>query len=120
MPDTRVAEAPVPAVRSTPQANRVCRLAWAAVLILVAVAALGLVMFTRWVPVHRQNAERVSHRAAAAGAVGAQATDGRPAALPADSLPAEHSFPLVVVVLHGVCAAATVSLVLLVALGVIG
>jgi hypothetical protein len=112
------------------------RLAWAALLILVAVAALGLIMFTRWVPVHRQDSERAgrpSHRAGAATVarpVGARVRDGWvpdgqvPDGQAQDSLaasrPAERSFPLVVVVLHGVCAAITVGLVLLVTLGVVG
>jgi manganese efflux pump family protein len=32
------------------------RLAWTALIILLAVAALGLIMFTRWIPVHRLDA----------------------------------------------------------------
>jgi hypothetical protein len=139
------------------------RLAWAALIILVAVAALGLIMFTRWIPVHRLDAERAAvprgrtargwaadSRAARGRAAGELAPGGRaqhgpvqrglapgglapgglapgglapgglaPGGLAAP-LPAERSFPALVVVLHGACALVTIGLVLLVAFGLGG
>jgi hypothetical protein len=80
-------------------------LAWAAVGILVGIALLGLAMFTRWIPVYRM--------------AGGEA--GRPQeAVPVKELPAEGSFPLLIVLAHGTFAASTVVLVLLTALGVGG
>ncbi len=81
-------------------------LAWAAVAILATVALLGTSMFARWVPVYRA-AEVVP---VAAGQV--------PGVSPEP--PAEHYFPLTVVVGHGVFATLTIVLVLLTALGVGG
>lgn len=80
------------------------RLAWAAFFILLPVALLGLVMLTRWIPVHR---------AANAGLDGA--APAKPA--PADVIagPPERNFPLPVVVVHGVFAVITVILVALAA-----
>ena len=70
---------------------------WTAVGILAVIAALGLTMFTRWIPVHRAFA------AAGSG----------PGYLPADfGFPAEREFPVSVVAGHGVLAVATVTLVL--------
>lgn len=106
-------------------------LAWAALIMLIAVAALGLMMFTRWIPVHRLDAERagrVSHRAGSARparALGGQIPGGQapggqiPGGL-AVPRPTERTFPATVVVLHGACAAITIGLVLLVAFGVGG
>jgi cytochrome b subunit of formate dehydrogenase len=75
---------------------------WAAVGILVAIATLGLTMFTRWIPVH-------------AAFVAAESTRG----ISADfDFPAERAFPLTVVIGHGLLAVTTVSLVLLATLGV--
>jgi hypothetical protein len=71
---------------------------WAAVGIPAVIAALGLTMFTRWIPVHRAFA------AAGSG----------PGSLPADfGFPAEREFPVSVVAGHGVLAVATVTRVLL-------
>ncbi|MFC4907021.1 hypothetical protein [Actinomadura gamaensis] len=70
-------------------------LAWIAFALLVPVALLGLVMFLRWLPVHR---------AAPSGGT----TAG----------PAERSIPMAAVIGHGVFAVVTVVLVLLAALGV--
>lgn len=67
-------------------------LAWVAFVLLVPVALLGFTMLARWVPTYRARA--------AAGAA-----------------PAEASFPVAVVVGHGLFAVATVLLVLLTALG---
>lgn len=80
-------------------------LAWAAVGILVAIALLGLAMFARWIPVYRMAGGEPS---------------GVPEARRLRELPAEGSFPLVVVLAHGTFAVSTVLLVLLTALGVGG
>ena len=75
---------------------------WAALAILAAIAALGLTMFTRWIPVH------VAY-------VAAEAKTGGPSEF---DFPAERAFPLPVVVGHGLLALTTVTLVLLAMLGV--
>jgi hypothetical protein len=80
-------------------------LAWAAVGILVAIALLGLAMFARWIPVYRMAGDE---------------TFSVPGARPLRELPAEGSFPLIVVLAHGTFAVSTVLLVLLTALGVGG
>jgi hypothetical protein len=69
-------------------------LAWTAVVLLVLVAALGLTMFARWLPVRRS------------------AT-----VVPVD-VPAEKHLPLAAVAGHGVVAVVTVVLVVLAAAGV--
>jgi hypothetical protein len=73
-------------------------LAWIAFGILVAVALLGLTMFTIWY-------QRRQLQAA-----------GGPA--PASGVPAEQSFPVAIVTLHGLGAVTTVVLVFLAAIGV--
>jgi hypothetical protein len=92
------------------------RLAWAAVIILGGVAVLGLTMAVRWLAVYRATPAparlRVAH-GAAGGAAGGEAT-----AAGGPSVPPERNFPVTVVIVHGVCAVATVALVLLTALGV--
>jgi hypothetical protein len=70
---------------------------WAALGILGGVAALGLTMFTRWIPVHRAY-------------VAAEAKAGRPAEF---DFPAERAFPVSVVASHGLLAGTTFTLVLL-------
>jgi hypothetical protein len=75
---------------------------WAAMGILGGIAVLGLTMFTRWIPVH-------------AAYVAAESTQGMSAEF---DFPAERAFPLTVVILHGVLAVTTVTLVLLAMLGV--
>ena len=75
---------------------------WAAIGILGAIAVLGLTMFTRWIPVH-------------AAYVAAESAQGMSAEF---DFPAERAFPLTVVILHGVLAVTTVTLVLLAMLGV--
>jgi hypothetical protein len=106
------------------------RLAWAALIVLIAVATLGLIMFTRWVPVHRQDAERAGTHSGrnrgrrgpdpAGARPGGQRPDGlAPGSLAAPEL-GERSFPATVVVLHGVFAVITIGLVLLVAFGLGG
>jgi hypothetical protein len=88
-------------------------LAWTAVGILVGIALLGLAMFARWIPVYRMadDRDRVPVGAAAGGT-----PEGRS---PRD-LPAEGSFPLLIVLAHGAFAVSTVVLVVLTALGVGG
>jgi|SRR5215472_850718 len=96
-------------------------LAWVAVGILVPIALLGLSMFARWIPVYRMADEDVS---VPVGAVSGGAPGATPAPVPGiGSLrerPAEGSFPLLIVLAHGVSAVSTVVLVVLTALGVSG
>jgi hypothetical protein len=75
---------------------------WASVGVLVGIATLGLTMFTRWIPVH-------------AAYVAAESTQGRSAEF---DFPAERAFPLSVVIIHGVLAVTTVTVVVLAMLGV--
>jgi len=70
---------------------------WAAVGILGGIAALGLAMFTRWIPVHRAY-------------VAAEYSPGRSAEF---DFPAERAFPVPVVAGHGLLAGITFTLVLL-------
>ena len=75
---------------------------WAAVGLLAVIAALGLAMFTRWIPVH-------------AAFVAAETSRG----ISADfDFPAERASPLTVVIGHGVLAVTTLTLVVLAMLGV--
>jgi hypothetical protein len=74
------------------------RLAWAAVVVLGAVAVLGLVMAARWVRVYRAY------------------DDPGPSLTRSTTAPPERHFPLPVVVAHGVLAVTTVVLVVLTAL----
>jgi manganese efflux pump family protein len=74
---------------------------WAALGMLVGIAALGLTMFTRWIPVH-------------AAFVKAESVRGMSADF---DFPAERAFPLTVVTIHGVLAVTTLVLVLLALLG---
>jgi hypothetical protein len=100
-------------------------LAWTAVGILVAIAFLGLTMFARWIPVYRMADDEISVPVAAmsGGGRGAmpEATPGGVAGAGSRrELPAESSFPLLIVLAHGAFAVSTVVLVLLTALGVGG
>jgi hypothetical protein len=88
-------------------------LAWTAVGILVAIALLGLSMFARWIPVYRMADDEVSVPVGAAA-------PGAPGMPSPRELPAEGSFPLLIVLAHGAFAASTVVLVVLTALGVGG
>jgi manganese efflux pump family protein len=76
-------------------------LAWAALVILVPVALLGFAMLLRWLAGRRQ----LSRAPASVGAAAAPTV-----------APAEQSFPVAIVVLHGVLAVTTVVLVLIAAL----
>ncbi|MGH3497032.1 MAG: hypothetical protein ACRDP1_06175 [Nocardioidaceae bacterium] len=82
-------------------------LAWAAFVILVPVALLGFTMLARWLPARRASSV-VSGVPAAPGATTGMTGTAQP--------PAESSFPLAVVVGHGLLAVVTVVLVLLTAL----
>jgi hypothetical protein len=96
-------------------------LAWVAVGILVAIALLGLSMFARWIPVYRMADEEIS---VPVGAMSGGAPGTTPGPVPGigslRELPAEGSFPLLIVLAHGAFAVSTVVLVLLTALGVGG
>lgn len=98
-------------------------LAWTAVGILVAIALLGLSMFARWIPVYRMADEAVSVPVGAMSGGPPGAAPG-PGPVPGPGslrdLPAEGSFPLLIVLAHGVFAFSTVVLVVLTALGVGG
>jgi hypothetical protein len=78
------------------------RLAWTAVGILVALAALGATMFLRWIPVYREPGRSAP-----------------PPRFPGDqpAIPAEGNFPVAVVTVHGMLAVSTLVLALLTALG---
>ena len=88
-------------------------LAWADVGVLGVIVTLGTAMFARWIPVYRMadDRDRVPVGATAGGT-----PEGRS---PRD-LPAEGSFPLLIVLAHGAFAVSTVVLVVLTALGVGG
>ena len=92
-------------------------LAWTAVGILVGIALLGLAMFARWIPVYRMadDGVRVPVGVTVEATVGGT-LEGRPPR----ELPAEGSFPLLIVLAHGAFAVSTVVLVVLTALGVGG
>ncbi len=92
-------------------------LAWAAVGILVGIALLGLAMFARWIPVYRMADDEVR---VPVGATAGATAGGTPLGRPLRDLPAEGSFPLLIVLAHGAFAVSTVVLVLLTALGVGG
>lgn len=87
-------------------------LAWAAVGDLGAIVAVGTAMFARWIPVYRSTDVLAAVPAGGAGMAGDAAV--------VKDMPAEGNFPLVVVVAHGLFAAATVAFVVLTALGVGG
>ena len=96
-------------------------LAWAALSILGVVAALGLTMAVRWLRVFREPAPREAAPAgfspvAAAAGVGIVPGPGpaparQAAAAQAAIVPPERNFPVPVVILHGVLAVTTVTLV---------
>lgn len=88
------------------------RLAWAAVIILGAVAVLGLTMAFRWLAVYRATPAAARVRAGRGGGQAAAVVAAGPAA------PPERNFPVSVVLVHGLFAVTTLTLVLLTALGV--
>jgi hypothetical protein len=105
------------------------RLAWLAVAALVLAATLGLVMAVRWIGVYRAGrAAAADHKARQAGHLTLVSSSSPVTVLappdqlglPAEPAPPERNFPLPVVIAHGAFAAATITLVLLTALGVGG
>ena len=96
-------------------------LAWTAVGILVGIALLGLAMFARWIPVYRMADDDVRVPVGATvGATAGATAGGTLAGRSPRELPAEGSFPLLIVLAHGAFAVSTVVLVVLTALGVGG
>lgn len=90
------------------------RLAWYSVMALVLAAILGLTMAIRWISVYR--AKRASDRVAVIGLTAPVVARSYPSRPPAEG-PPERNFPLPVVIIHGVFAVTTLTLVLLTALG---
>jgi hypothetical protein len=90
------------------------RLAWYSVIALVLAAILGLTMAIRWISVYR--AKRASDQLAVIGPTAPVVAGGYPSR-PAPEGPPERNFPLPVVIIHGVFAVTTLTLVLLTALG---
>jgi hypothetical protein len=86
--------------------SRSSTLGWTALGTLIVVAALGVTMFTRWIPVH------IEHMATDSGKHGRRVADF--------DFPAERAFPLPVVLGHGLLASTTFTLVLLAMLGIAG
>jgi hypothetical protein len=90
------------------------RLAWYSVIALVVAAILGLTMAIRWISVYR--AQRTRDQSASI-ALTTPVAAGRHRSPPAVEGPPERNFPLPVVIVHGVFAVTTLTLVLLTALG---
>jgi hypothetical protein len=84
-------------------------LAWWASALLVVVAALGVTMLARWIPVYRAPIPAVQ-------VPGVQAPAAPVPLYAAPAVPAERNFPLVVVLAHGVLGASALLLVLLASL----
>ena len=94
-------------------------LSWVTLLILALVATLGVFMFTRWIPVHRMYSESADLPARQAAGMaqgragpGLYEAGGRPIHQ-LEPMPPERNFPLPVVLLHGVLAVTTVTLVVI-------
>jgi hypothetical protein len=112
------------------------RLAWTSVVALCLAAVLGLIMAIRWLGVYRAGLNaRAGHAAGPAGRIANRGAAGpdrahltlvsRPGGMAvadrhAHEGPPERNFPLPVVIAHGAFAIATLTLVLLTALGVGG
>jgi len=100
------------------------RLAWTAVGAVFLAATLGVIMAIRWISVYRaaraSRRDQVEHAAARRLSL----VDGPGSVATLERAqhfgPPERNFPLPVVIAHGVFAAATITLVLLTALGVGG
>ena len=93
-------------------------LAWAALAILGVVAALGLTMAVRWLRVFREPAPQAAARPAGFSPVAAAGVGIVPGPAPAPRgmmqaaiVPPERNFPVPVVILHGLLAVTTVTLV---------
>jgi hypothetical protein len=93
------------------------RLAWYSAIAVVVAATLGLTMAIRWISVYRE--KRASDRAALIGLTAPAPARGY-SSRPAAEGPPERNFPLPVVIIHGVFAVTTLTLVLLTALGADG
>jgi hypothetical protein len=99
------------------------KLAWIALAALLLAATLGVTMAIRWIGVYRSTRE--ARRSLADLKAGRLTLVGGPGdistlELARDLGPPERNFPLPVVIAHGAFAAATITLVLLTALGVGG
>jgi hypothetical protein len=88
-------------------------LAWYSVIALVLAATLGMTMAIRWISVYRD--KRASDRSAVTGGPPPVAGAGYSSRLVVAG-PPERNFPLPVVIIHGVFAVTTLTLVLLTAL----
>ncbi len=86
------------------------RLARGALIVLAAVALLGLTMLRRWVSVYRDSTDSLRNAPA-------QGPGSAPVLV---KVPAERHFPLAIVIGHGVAALATITMVLLTVLKVGG
>jgi len=98
-------------------------LAWIALAIILTAASLGVTMAIRWISVYRST--RATKRSLAELKAGRLTLIGGPGdistlELARDLGPPERNFPLVVVLAHGVFAAATITLVLLTVLRAFG
>jgi len=93
------------------------KLAWYSLIAIGAAAAFGLIMGIRWASVYREM--QTSDRAARIRQTVPVAPGGYPSR-PIVQLPPERSFPLPVVITHGIFAVMTLTLVLLTTLGVGG
>ena len=93
-------------------------LSWVTLLILALVVTLGVFMFTRWIPVHRMYSESADLPPARrpgwlrAGPAPDRTQAGGPIHQ-LEPIPPERNFPLPVVLLHGVLAVTTVTLVVI-------
>jgi hypothetical protein len=97
-------------------------LSWVTLLILALVATLGVFMFTRWIPVHRMysgpqglsasEAAGMAQDRPSPGGTRFGEAGGRPIH-ELGPMPPERNFPLPVVLLHGVLAVTTVTLVVI-------
>lgn len=94
-------------------------LAWISVLALVLAATLGTFMGFRWIGVYRET-QAIRRAATGQEAVSASGTSQPVATLarPVQIGPPERNFPLPVVIAHGAFAAATLTIVLLIASGI--
>src|SRR5215469_4195877 len=93
------------------------KLAWYSVAALVLAATLGLTMAIRWISVYRE--KRASLRLARMGRTAPVAHSSFASRLVVEG-PPERNFPLPVVIIHGVFAVTTLTLVLLTVLGASG
>jgi hypothetical protein len=96
------------------------RLAWAAVAILGGVAVLGLTMAMRWIGVYRSTVLQPAGAGAGGGPVGGGPVGGGTVTDRPQVVPPERNFPVTVVITHGIFAVATLALVLLTTLGLLG